>query len=310
MLLEKLTKHTGLSHKQLEWYALTASKRYKSYQIPKRSGGFRTIHQPSKALKSIQRWINVNLLKLLPVHESATAYKKGASVRLNAIRHINSNYTLRVDFRDFFPSFKSKHVTAFLRRQREARGLILSDRDIQFICYIVARNGELTIGAPSSPLLTNAMMFDFDTTVDKWCSTNQMIYTRYADDIFISTSYPQQLENALQMLQQIVANFDYSSLEINKDKTRFLSRKHRRAVTGLVITTDRKLSIGRERKHSLKSDVYKFARNMLPAEDWGRLAGMVAYASDADPDFYKILIKKYGATTMEDIKFLRGIEPR
>jgi len=108
MLVEALQTQSGLSRKQLNWFATTASKRYKVYQIPKQNGTFRTIEQPSQEIKAIQRWIILYLIKKLPIHDSATAYKDGSSIRQNAIRHASSQFTLHVDFKDFFPHLNIK----------------------------------------------------------------------------------------------------------------------------------------------------------------------------------------------------------
>lgn len=105
MLLEKLHEKSGVSLSKLDWIAQTASRRYKVYEIPKRTGGTRTIAHPSRALKAIQRWICAVVIKTLPVHESSTAYSKGSGIRQNAERHMQSEKTVRIDFRDFFSIF-------------------------------------------------------------------------------------------------------------------------------------------------------------------------------------------------------------
>lgn len=168
MIIDILQKHSGLSAGQLERYAATASKRYKVYDIPKRTGGTRVIEQPSREIKAIQRWLNRTFITRFPVHKNATAYSKGASIRDNASRHLRSNFTLRADFKSFFPSFKGHHVAMFLLERAREHGVQLTGEDISFVRRIVCRNDSLTIGAPSSPLLTNAMMFDFDEAMSRW----------------------------------------------------------------------------------------------------------------------------------------------
>ena len=87
MLIEALHKQSGIPIANLQWLAATASLRYKTYEIPKRNGGYRTIHHPSKALKGVQRWVSKFLFRQLPIHESATAYTKGTGIRKNAEAH-------------------------------------------------------------------------------------------------------------------------------------------------------------------------------------------------------------------------------
>lgn len=307
MLLESLEKQTGLSRTKLQWYAQTASARYKIYQIPKRTSGFRTIEQPSKQIKAIQRWLNATLISRFPVHGCATAYSSGSSIRENASRHVQTNFTLRADFADFFPSFQSVHVDNFLRQVSAREGISLNEADISFVRQVVCRHDALTIGAPSSPLLTNAMMFEFDLSLWNWCAERGMTYSRYADDLFVSTREPGVLSQALVQIRHLSSGYRFASLRANNAKTAFLSRRYRRSITGLVVTPMRTLSIGREKKTRLKSDIYAFKQQRLAIDEWKRVCGMLAFVSDVEPDFYQTLLRKYGTETIESLKSLRSV---
>lgn len=291
MLFDRLEKQSGLSATQIERFAQTASVRYKVFTIPKKSGGLRTIEQPSRAIKGLQRWIMRAYITKLPIHPSATAYLKGSSIRRNAERHQGTNFTLRIDFSDFFPSFKFNHVQAFL----EAASVIapISDRDRWLIASIVCRNGGLTIGAPSSPGLTNAMMFDFDNKLNEWADAQNIIYSRYADDIFLSCHRPGILTQALQYVTTISRDYRYASLAINSTKTRFLSKKYRRTVTGLVLTPNGGISVGRKRKDDIKSLLYRLEKNRISFAEVASLKGNIAFVRDVDPDFYRRIAVKY-----------------
>ncbi len=309
MLLERLQKHTGLSLNHLERYASTASKRYKVYQIPKRTHGFRTIEQPSREIKALQRWLIQALIKRLPVHESATAYSKGSSIRQNASKHAQSNFTLRADFESFFPSFNGWQVATFLTENAREHGIQLTQDDIAFVRRIVCRHESLTIGAPSSPLLTNAMMFDFDILISNWCEERDLVYTRYADDLFISSDKPNMLSEALGKIEDCAQVYRFAALRINREKTAFLSRRYRRSITGITVTPTRSLSIGRDRKMRLKSDVYEYQQGRLSPDQLARVHGMLAFVMDVEPTFYSTLTRKYGNETIEDIKAGRERSP-
>jgi hypothetical protein len=295
MLLEKLQGISGLSPGQLERLAATASQRYKVYNIPKRTGGYRTIEQPSREIKLIQRWLNSALIKRLPVHECATAYSQGASILANAMRHVNSLFTLRADFVSFFPSFSTNHVQLFLTDQRKNSDLRLTDADINFVSRIVCRQGALTIGAPSSPLITNAMMFDFDAALHAWCKPRNLICTRYADDLFISSFEPNALADAVQQITEISSTYRYANLRLNQEKTAFLSRRYRRSITGLIVTPEQQISIGRRRKEHIKAKIYQYQKGRLSHDDYANIRGMIAFIRGVEPSFYDTLLRKYGA---------------
>src|SRR5258708_32226067 len=103
-LLRELSIELGLGSNDLLRIIATAPARYKVFQIPKRRGGMRTIAQPSRELKAIQRFILDKILSKLPVHPAAAAYVTGRNIAENAIAHVKSRVVLKLDFSDFFPS--------------------------------------------------------------------------------------------------------------------------------------------------------------------------------------------------------------
>lgn len=302
MLLERLQKHTGLPRSLLERYAETASKRYRVYTIEKRNGDPRKIEHPSREIKAIQRWLIRALIRNMPVHEASTAYSKGSSIRKNAEHHVRSRYTVRLDFEDFFPSFSGAHVIAYLEKVYDDPGMVLSTDDLAFVRRIVCRHDALTIGAPTSPGLTNAMMFKFDKALADWCTARELIYTRYADDLFISAWAPNALAGVEVKAAELAATFPYAELALNREKTAHLSRKYRRSITGLIITPEQTLSIGRDKKNHLKSAVYAYSKGKLQPEERSRTAGLISFVRDVEPAFYETLLRKYGRDTIEDLQ--------
>jgi len=301
MLRELLSKQSGVTIANLDWLAATASKRYKTYEIPKRSGGMRTIHHPSRSLKGVQRWISKFLFARLPVHDAACAYVRGSGIRKNAEAHVHSSFTLRLDFTDFFPCFSQLHVEKFLYQLQPGIDLNLTDDDVAFVSRIASRHGHLTIGAPSSPSLTNAMMFAFDSKVSEFAASRNLIYTRYADDLFFSSQQPNNLSDVYHFVTGIAEVYPFAKLKLNPEKTAFLSRRYVRRVTGLVLTTEGKVSIGRDRKRMIKAQVHKFLGGELEHETISSLCGYLAFIQDVEPDFWLSLQRKYGENAMEQL---------
>jgi retron-type reverse transcriptase len=280
--------------------AATASHRYKKYTIPKKTGGVRTIHHPARELKLVQGWLLQNVLMGLPVHGAATAYRKGSSIRRNAERHSANNYLLRVDFQDFFPSLRGGDVLNVLRaNQRRLGDGNVTDADISFIRKIVCRKDPLTrtdfltIGAPTSPHLSNAIMFEFDASWSRRAEALEVTYTRYADDLYFSTNRPGVLRELLEELRESLDPRGSPTLRINNPKTAFSSRKRRRLVAGLVLTPERRISIGRHKKRALKSLVWKLKRTELQPDQVASLRGWISYVRSVEPTFVEALQRKY-----------------
>src|SRR5258708_34154662 len=85
-LIGRCAAATGLTQSEVISIARIAPKRYKIYQIDKRSGGKRTICHPSRELKALKYVFLRDILCDVPVHSRATAYRKGSSIRDNAYK--------------------------------------------------------------------------------------------------------------------------------------------------------------------------------------------------------------------------------
>ena len=145
-------------------------------------------------------------------------------------------------------------------------------------------------------------MFDFDVSMSIWCEERGLIFTRYADDLFFSSSEPGALADVLTKIVECADTYQFATLQLNHDKTAFLSRRYRRLITGIVVTPTHDLSIGRDRKTTIKSNIYKYQQGLLSQEDRQKVCGMLAFIRDVEPSFYLILVRKYGEETIKDIE--------
>jgi retron-type reverse transcriptase len=294
VIIERIANLTGLDPAYLNKVAVSASHRYKVYTIPKRIGGVRIIHHPSKELKFIQRWLADNLFSFLPVHDSVYSYRKGISIKDLARAHKEKNYLLRVDFTNFFPSIQGPDAVKLLRRNASRLPFPLSMHDLQIIRSIVCKDDRLTIGAPSSPVLSNAILFEFDSYWSDRCRELSVVYSRYADDLYFSTTEPNLMGVLLIELKKDIKRRKSPRLSLADEKTVYTSRKHKRLVTGLVLTSDKKVSIGRAKKRYIKSMVYRFMNKQLRDVEVSYLRGYIAYVNAVEPSFIDLLERKYG----------------
>ena len=293
-ILEIISKQTSLDAGYLYRFARSANYRYKIYSIPKRNGGERLIEHPSKKLKFIQRWLAKKLFSKFPVHEKAYAYKSNTNIRHHAELHRGKNYLLRIDFRDFFPSLTAQDIGTILQRFQYNDEAGLSNDEIDFILRIVTRHKKLTIGAPSSPIISNILMYEFDTYWSAYAQERNILYSRYADDVYFSTNQSNILNQCLVDLREYLKNQESPRLYINNEKIVHTSKKRRRIVTGLYLTSDNRVSLGRKKKRKIKSLVHRYMNDNLPREGIDYLSGVLAHAHSVEPSFIQSLKRKYG----------------
>lgn len=301
MILEKIASNAGVSVAALEILVATASHRYKTYKIAKRTGGFREINHPSVALKFMQRWLARNVFEHLPIHVAAKAYRTDVSIRNLAEPHVAKNYLLRMDFANFFPSLTSDDVKKLLVKNTALLPFVLSQNDLEIISKIVCRFNRLTIGAPSSPILSNNLLFGFDQKIQEVCASKNVTYTRYADDLFFSTNHPNALREISNKVLVEINELPYPRLQINAEKTIFTSRKRKRMVTGLVLTSDRKISVGRKKKRLIHHQMNEYKYDQLDPPAISYLRGYLAYVGAVEPTFIESLKAKYGEDLLKKL---------
>lgn len=292
-------------------FASRAPRHYKEFKIPKANGGERHIAQPSARIKDIQRFLVQEELYTLPVHTASQAYGNGCSIRKNAECHSQNSHLLKMDFTDFFNSIEPKHFRAHVRdhlpkyytRQEMAilwRYLFWAQPTLEKprryrLC--------LSIGAPSSPFISNTLMYTADSLISEVTKKFEVTYSRYADDLTFSATSFEQLRPIKKFVLDMHLKQDFSFLKVNRRKTTFSSKANHRRITGLVISNEGEVSLGRERKRLISAMIHKFKlRKMHDVSDRAKLRGLLAFAKDAEPEFINRLEQKYGRKVLYRIR--------
>jgi RNA-directed DNA polymerase len=297
VILEAMSRSLALPLAMLHYMAASAPVRYKVYQIPKRRRGeFRTIAQPANEIKILQRWVIKNVLSTFPVHEAAVAYVSGIGIQHNARLHAGDAYLLKMDFRDFFPSIKKADVESFLKEERPN----FNETDIEILCRLllwrprVGGDLQLSIGAPSSPILSNIIMYEFDEILYEYCRIRGVVYSRYADDLAFSTNEKGVLGAIADQVAKAVATLPRPHLAINEAKTVHASKATRRRLTGLILANDSSVSIGRDRKRMIRAKFHHYMRGLMNLEQLEELRGLLAFVNAVEPSFLRRLSARYG----------------
>lgn len=296
--LDELAAYLDKSVPYLIRNYISAPRAYKVFYIKKKnSSEKREVAQPSKELKEIQRAIVKTLLENIPIHGCAKAYMKNLSILDNAMPHKNNGFLLKMDFRDFFPSIKPSDLIYFLERNGVALGTFESTIITNYLFW--RRKGErklsLCIGAPSSPVISNIIMHDIDREISAYCESEDVLYTRYADDLTFSAVSREKLEKVYSFISNLVTRNEHPKLLINKEKTRYIGKGRSKRVTGVVITHDGGLGVGRYLRKKIRAMIYLYSQNKLKREDVPYLHGMLSHINNIEHDYYIKLKGQYGS---------------
>lgn len=300
MLINHLSKKLILDESLISNLIESATLQYKKYEIDKKDGGKRTIYQPAKEIKTLQRTLLDDFLMNLPVHSSATAYVKGKSTKHNVLPHLRSKYFLKIDFKGFFESITDDDIRNFITDNAEILDKNWQKIDTDNLVKLVCFHKRLTIGSVTSPAIANAICYQLDCEISGLCEAKNIIYTRYADDLFFSSNEENILFELSKHIKSITHKIKYpTNLVINNSKTKHSSRKRKVSITNLTITNDSKISIGHKKKRHIKSLVYQWSS--ISNEQKNHLKGYLAYIRSVEPGFINLLCEKYGATKIKEI---------
>lgn len=235
-------------------YAIARNSRpfYRRFEKIKKSGGVRQIYEPNKEVKAIQAWILKKIIYKLNPSMYATAYRKDFSIIDNVRYHQKQKYFLCLDIKEFFPSITIKNIKYFF----------MSIGYDKYIADMLARlctcDNKLPQGGVTSPALSNFVCYKLDKRVSGFAGKKRIVYTRYADDITLSSNNRNVLNYSKNIVIAIIKNEDF---EINENKTRFLG-------PGLVKnSSEPKFSIGKKKKNHMRSVFFNFLVNNRKIDD-------------------------------------------
>ena len=156
---------------------------YTVTEIPKRSGGTRMLSIPSDSLKALQKHLAKAFDEELGhrVHKTANAYIKGRNTITNAVPHLGCTVLIKLDIKEFFPSVSREMIEPII-----ADFTLREPKAIERLLDICVTDNGLPQGAPTSPILSNLVMRDFDIAAYRFADLMSAKYTRYADDLTFS----------------------------------------------------------------------------------------------------------------------------
>lgn len=269
--LQDIAVLLGFKPKALAYvlYIKPVGERYKKFEIPKRSGGSRTISAPYPDLKNLQKRLT-NLLqdcvaKIEANKKSNSVLSHGFrpkfSIITNAQGHRNRRYVFNVDLENFFGTINFGRV----------RGFFISNRDFQLkpeVATIVAQiacfENALPQGSPCSPVISNLIGHMLDIRLAALAYKVGCTYSRYVDDITFSTNkrdFPPAIARSADGLShewnigdELLLTIRRYGFSVNDKKTRMQYQGSRQEVTGLIVNS--KLNTRFEYRHRARAMVH------------------------------------------------------
>lgn len=253
--------------------------------------------------------------------KSSFGFEKHKNIIMNAEAHKNNSYYFKTDIKKFFNSFdvimvkKTVKFAMMVNRKSLFNQLsfnktlskqskrtiykalkLFDDKYINYITALLCYNGKLATGSPTSPALCNLYMRPFDLHINVWLknleikSGQKFTYTRYADDICISSPSPIP-KKIITYIEKKLKEF---KLEMNVSKTVLQTNNAKNVITGINVTKEGNLTVGRKKKEEIKKMLYSF----LIKEDFStypreKIIGNINFLYTIEAEWCTTILNKY-----------------
>lgn len=261
--------------------ARSGDEPYTTFKLKKNSKStYRIICVPDTYLLNTQRWIAQNILSLGTPHHSSVAYAKNCKIYDAASIHCECRWLIKLDVANFFESFSEiaayrvfrslgyqalisfemarlcTRLGAHTRARSGNRWKIRRSYIYKIDDYKNWRIGHVPQGAPTSPMLTNLALRTFDKDIESIAGEYGMYYTRYADDMFLSTQEPNfNRDIAKRLISKLYKRMKEEGFRPNISKTRIHTPGARKLVLGLLVDGT-KPKLTREFRSKIRMHLY------------------------------------------------------
>jgi RNA-directed DNA polymerase len=317
--LNHLATRTGASYNYLRDVVARNRDPYHVFRIRRKSGkSARVISSPSPTMMHVQRWILDRILNHAPVHSSSYAFRAGRSIRACAERHVGCQWLVKLDIHNFFHSIDERQVYGIFHglgyeplpafemarlctrmgaraTDRSFRPNPASVREMAISEYTARSLGYLPQGAPSSGAIANLVARVLDDSLTELAQSQNLIYTRYADDITFSGFDGFSRKRAAAIIRAASLLIQKAGFIAHEKKTRLVPPGARRIVLGILVDGDR-VRLPKDFRSRVQAHVYGAAKFGLVSHQQRRqfssilgmilhVDGLLAFAHDIDPEW-------------------------
>jgi len=317
-------KFLCIEKSEVDWLRDNAS--YKEIKIKGK-----TIYIPEPRLKKVQKRLAELFSCILFQHYAVCSYSKRIGVKQCVSAHAAGTGLLKTDIVNFFGHISKSEVISYLKHfvnishidiwkasssmdnvcsnayvsfpavissgsGRVESNYVLGDEDIAAIADLVTHFDSLPIGAPTSPILSNAIPFKMDLRINNFAKCRNLTYTRYADDILVSSYYSNEFYriysnefyhkyglargkdrhsgNLYKFLPILTDIISYYGFTINKDKTSIVKDTGRKSAFGITVNksdSKSKTRVDRKKRRKIRAERHQLELHKRKAVKDGNL---------------------------------------
>lgn len=270
--LQNIAAILGFKTKSIAFilYVKNSDAKYITFNMTKRKGGLRKISAPSDDLKLLQRRVADLLQNCLEEINKANkwndkmvhGFMRDRSILTNANRHKNRKCVVNLDLQNFFEAINFGRVRGYFIKNRSFGS---HPEVATVLAQIACFQNSIPQGSPCSPVISNLVAHILDIRLSKVAQRSGCTYSRYADDITLSTNKGKLPESIVKPSEKSLHEWEIGpelskaitgcGYSVNQTKTRVQYQDSRQEVTGLVVNS--KVNIRKEYRHTVRAMAHR-----------------------------------------------------
>ncbi len=267
----------------------------------------------AKELYDYHKFIEKIIIEYINVNQCVYSYSKNKSIYEAIFLHKDSKYFFKTDIQNFFSSIDSKLIEQIIKSNIDKIPVSDVENYLDNIIKLITFNDILPVGFTTSPKLSNIILSLFDDEIELYCKKNNIIYTRYSDDLIFSSNNHTMLENLRNIIQIKLKEHYEDRFSLNDKKTIFLDKTNKIFLLGMVITPQGHVTVDKNIKQNIKQLIYFYKNDKTKYQNHlekyydgskSKAYGKLNYIYEIDKDFIIYLRKKYGNYIID--QFLHG----
>jgi Reverse transcriptase (RNA-dependent DNA polymerase) len=264
-----LARTLGMTSDRLQDLSSQANALYRDAKpILKPDGSIRQPLDAKPELKEIHRRLKEQLLLKVVYPPYLTGSLKGTEPKKNAEMHAGKCIVICEDIRTFFPS-----VTAQAVRNVWQGVFGFPPAVALLLTALTTKDGRLPQGAITSSYLANLILWEHEPQLCAEFASQGITYSRYVDDISISSAKFMTKEQQTQAIARIYGMLAKAGLKPKRSKHETYSRSQRMMTTKLVV--NKKPSLPAPKRSQIRAAVHRLEQDSAGLDHRGALPNLL-----------------------------------
>lgn len=258
--------------------------------------------KPNSKLKNMHKFLNSFIFNYMEINEKVVfSYQKEKNVLGAVLQHKDNHYFFQTDIVNFFNAIQNADVKQMLSSNIEESPIVDFKDYIDNILSLIMVDNSLPVGFATSPNISNSFLLNFDNPFQEFCQKNNLTYTRFSDDIIVSSK--DKIIGIEGIITKLLNDLFGERIKINEKKTRYIKKGQKIRLLGLDVLPNGSVTVNNRLKseievflHFYTTDQEKF-KDILNERFDGKLSkisGKLNYISSIDKAYIIKLRKKYG----------------